>query len=76
MMMVKKNIINITRLTQIEDPIMSCMWFKIKTQDSTKVFSAWYRQWNLPADIRHLHDDSVDDEVPRLENFQRQTQLP
>ena len=32
MMMVKKDTINIARLTKIEEPASACMWFKIKTE--------------------------------------------
>ena len=45
MMMVKKNTVNITRLENIEEPATSCMWFKIKTQDTNFVLATLYRQW-------------------------------
>ena len=49
------------------------MWFKIKTQESTMVLSAWYCQWEHPEAIKHLFPDGVDGEVSRIESFQRQT---
>ena len=72
MMMVKKDTMNITRLTKIEEPASACMQFKIKTEDKTFVLAAWYRQWEHPEIIKHQYTDGVNGEVERLESFKRQ----
>ena len=43
MIMVQKNTVNITRLENFEQPATSCVWFKIKTQDTNFVLPVWYR---------------------------------
>ena len=68
-MMVKKDTINITRLTKIEEPASACMWFKIKTEDTSFVLAAWYRQWEHPEIIKHQYSDGVDGEVEPLDSF-------
>ena len=71
-MLVKKDFINITRLTNIEEPATACMWFKMKTQDSLLVMAAWQRQWEHPEIIKHLYTDGVDGEVECINSFQKQ----
>ena len=51
MVLVKKDTINITRLTQIEQNETACMWFKIKTEDQNFTLAAWYRQWEHPMAV-------------------------
>ena len=36
------------------------------------VLAAWYRQWQLPMDIRHLKTDGVEGQVERFREFQSQ----
>ena len=52
LVLVKKDTINITRLTQIEQAETACMWFKIKTEEKTFTLAAWYRQWEHPLAIK------------------------
>ena len=72
MVFVKKDTINITRLTQIEQAETACMWFKIKTEEKTFTLAAWYRQWELPVGIKNQYTNGVDGEVARLESFKLQ----
>ena len=72
MVMVKKETTNITRLFQIEQAETACMWFKIKTEDKTFTFAAWYRQWEHPEAIKNQYTNGVDGEVARLESFKLQ----
>ena len=52
LVLVKKDTINITRLTQTEQAETACMWFKIKTEEKTFTLAAWYRQWEHPLTIK------------------------
>ena len=70
--MVKKSMIHLKRLHEIEHPDLSCMWFKMCLDDQTIVLAAWYRQWQLPIEIRHLRTDGVNCQVERFREFQSQ----
>ena len=50
-MRVKKDTVDISSLNYIEEPATACMWLKIKTQDTTMIMTAWYRQWEHPEQI-------------------------
>ena len=72
LVLIKKDTINITRLTQIEQAETACMWFKIKTEDKNFTLAAWYRQWNHPAIVEHMYTDGINGEVERLESMKLQ----
>ena len=72
MMMVKKETVNLTGISNMEESTISCIWFKIKTQDITFVLASWYRQWEHPELIKPCYTNGVDSEVERLESFQTQ----
>ena len=68
MIMFKYYNINNPRLTNIKEVHTTCMWFKMKNQQSTIVLSAWYHQRDHHEKIKHLNDDGVNGEVSRLES--------
>ena len=72
LVLVKKDTVNITRLTQIEPNETACMWFKIKTEDQNFTLAAWYRQWDHPLSVKHLYTDGIDGQVERLESMKLQ----
>ena len=72
LVLVKKDTINITRLTKIEQDETACMWFKIKTEEKTFTLAAWYRQSEHPLAIKNQYTNGVDGEVARLESFKLQ----
>ena len=65
-LLVKKSTIHLKRLHELEHPDLSCMWFKMCLDDQNIMLAAWYHQWQLPMDIRHLKTDGVKGQVERF----------
>ena len=70
--LVKKSTIHLTRIEELEHPDLACMWFKLRLDDQTIILSAWYRQWQLPIEIRNARTLGVDGQVERIKIFQKQ----
>ena len=70
--MVKKSTIHLTRMEELEHPDLACMWFKLRLDDQTIILSTWYRQWQLPIEIRSARTQGIDGQVERIKIFQKQ----
>ena len=69
---VKKQGGNIQRVTNIEDPSTTCMWFKMQLANQIAIIAAWYRQWNHLADVAQNYTDGLDGQIERISNVNTQ----